>query len=374
MKVLHIIPSLRKGGAETLVVDLVKALNKRSGVEVRLILFHDVVENDVVEIKHLIQVIPSKVKLSVYRKNTLHVAELQHFITTFEPDIIHSHLFEAELVSRSCYYPQAKWFSHGHGFFPEFKPFTISFLSSPKLLLRLYDGYYLLRRYKANGNNTYIAVSEAIKAFISNKFSGSCLLLYNAIQPSFFKASKAFVDYKKPLRLVSAGRFDENKNQTFLLDVVAVLAAQKTPVHLTLLGDGKTRPVIEQKIATLGLAEHITLAGIVNNMHEQYEHFDLYVHAAKKEAFGLTLVEAMAAGLPVVSLNGGGNSELIQNGQNGALLHAQDAHQFSSEILKIWTDGSRYIEMSNNAQSFAQNFRFNHYVDNLMRIYSEALA
>ena len=114
VKILQIIPNLRKGGAERLVIDIVRALNRNKVNKVKLILFENNIEYEVDDILDLIEIIPSKVQLSIYKKNQLDISTLQKSIENFKPDVIHSHLFEAEIVSRSCYYPAAKWFTHLH--------------------------------------------------------------------------------------------------------------------------------------------------------------------------------------------------------------------------------------------------------------------
>ena len=114
MKILHIIPTLSKGGAERLVLDIIKQISKKDTIETRLVIFRNDVEYNISEIKTLISVIPSSVQLSLMTKWKVNVAELQNFINDFQPKIIHTHLFEAELVSRFCIYPKANWFSHVH--------------------------------------------------------------------------------------------------------------------------------------------------------------------------------------------------------------------------------------------------------------------
>lgn len=113
-RILLIIPSLQKGGAERIVIDIVRELRKQQFVQVYLVIFQNKIDYEVEDIADLIHIIPSKVVLSAYKTNKSDVKDLQKFITTFNPDIIHTHLFEAEIVSRQCCFPSAKWYSHCH--------------------------------------------------------------------------------------------------------------------------------------------------------------------------------------------------------------------------------------------------------------------
>jgi hypothetical protein len=142
MNILHIIPSLKKGGAERLVTDIIRELNAKETIEVRLVLFRDEIEYDIDDIKGLIKIIPSSVQLSFGRENTIQVDELQACIDDYLPDIIHSHLFEAEIISRSCYYPNAKWFSHVHDNMIQFKNFTVHTLTNKSLFTNYFENIF----------------------------------------------------------------------------------------------------------------------------------------------------------------------------------------------------------------------------------------
>ena len=143
MRILHIIPRLRKGGAERLCLDICNQLQKRDDVQVRLITFSD--ENHYMFLtEHLDwQVIPASVQLSIFHQNVLNIDALQKAIEDYAPDVIHTHLFEAEIVSRSCNYPQAKWFSHCHDNMRQFKNFSIKTLFNKQLLTNFFEKRYL---------------------------------------------------------------------------------------------------------------------------------------------------------------------------------------------------------------------------------------
>ena len=89
MKILHIIPNLKKGGAERIVIDIVRILNQNASNQVKLILFEDKIEYEVDDIKKLIEIVPSKVELSITKKHQISILELQNTIELFQPDSIH---------------------------------------------------------------------------------------------------------------------------------------------------------------------------------------------------------------------------------------------------------------------------------------------
>ncbi|MEY4572073.1 MAG: hypothetical protein RLZ10_1299, partial [Bacteroidota bacterium] len=160
MKILHIIPSLDKGGAERLVIDITKNIIESKKSEVKLVIFRDEIEYQVEDILEFIKIIPSSVSLSLKRKPILRINELQNFIEEFEPNIIHTHLFEAELVSHFCNYSKAKWYSHIHDNMVQLKNFSLKSISNKQALTNYYEKRVLFRNYKKNGGTHFIAISK----------------------------------------------------------------------------------------------------------------------------------------------------------------------------------------------------------------------
>ncbi len=95
----------------------------------------------------------------------------------------------------------------------------------------------------------------------------------------------------------------------------------------------------------------------------------IYLHTAWYEPFGLVLLEAMAAGLPCVTLDGKGNRDLIEDGRNGFLLEREDASAFADRIVELATDRERYREISAYAQEFAKTYDIDAATDRLVDFY-----
>lgn len=375
MKVLHIIPNLSKGGAERLVIDIMKALSNKKEVEAKLIILRNDINYDISDIKDLVEVVLVKVKLSIFKKNKLNVADLQKSISEFKPDIIHTHLFEAEITSRSCYYPKAVWFSHCHDNMIQFKNFSFDTLKNKSTFTNFFEKKYLFSRYDANNGTQFIAISNNAKEYFENKISGYPItLLLNAINFDKFFIEKENKKYSKSIKLINVGSFVDKKNQQFLITIAEKLKEKNIEFELHLLGDGKNIKAIEQKSRTLNLKEHIFFYGNVNNVEEHLWQSDIYVHSATYEPLGLVLLEAMAAGLPVISLDGGGNRDLIEEGKNGFMIYEQNPDLFVDAIVKLWQDKKKYQSISKYAQQYAKQYDIKNYVDKLMDIYKQALA
>ena len=373
MKILHIIPNLNKGGAERIVTDILRELNKRV-IEVRLLLFRDEIAYDIDDIRHLVNIIPASIQLSIRQKNRYQIDELQKFLEDFQPDIIHSHLFEAEIISRSCFFPQARWFSHSHDRMKTLRNMKFKTLLSKQQLTNYYERKYLINRYKKNGGNHFIAISNDIESFLKSTLPHNIVKinkLENAIDSNRFKRPSLLEEkvLVQPFKLISIGRLDTNKNHQFLLDSIFNLKNRGMQFHLTIVGEGDTRPQLEQKINDLKLHSEVTLAGVKDHVEELLWQSDLYVHSALTEGFGLTLIEAMAASLPVITLNGGGNRDLIEEGKNGFLIEEENVERFTEKIIELLSNPKQYKEISEYAQLFAKKFDIVPYVNNLLKLY-----
>lgn len=372
-RILHIIPTLNKGGAERLVLDICQALVADSENSVLLISFSEKNAYGNLYPEVPIKYVPASVNLSVSGTNTYNVDALQKEIELFAPDIIHTHLFEAEIISRSCIYPKAKWFSHGHSNMPAFKGFSLETLGSKLAFTRFYEKKYLFGRYQKNGGNSFIAISNSTKQYFEKNVKPFPVhLLPNAINYNrFYQEKTPSVTHK--ISLVNVGSLGQNKNQTFLLDVAQILSDKGIEFELHLLGDGVLKTELMAKIERLELTKSVFMHGSVDRVEDYLHKSDMYVHSAKSEALGLTLLEAMAAGLPVVTLDGKGNRDLIEEGKNGYMIFEPNASLFADKIMAIWNDRNHYRQLSHFAQEYALRYDIKPYIQHLLSLYKSSL-
>ena len=371
MKILHIIPTLCKGGAERLVIDIVNELSRRKDISIRLVVLHNVVDYDISAIKDLIHHIPAKLQLSLLRKIKFKIDTLQQFLEDFQPDIIHTHLFEAEIVSRSCLFPKAKWYSHVHDNMSQLANFRFSSILSKDKFLRLFEKKYLLKRYKINCGSQFVAISNHTESYIKsvqNKFP--VILQHNAINfCRFIRPENHFKSKNDFIKIINIGSFVPKKNQSFLVEVISNLKEKGVKTKIYFLGDGPTRHEVTKKAIQFGVMDSCFFEGNVENVEKYLWDSDIYIHSAKYEPLGLVILEAMAAGLPVITLDGGGNRDLIEEGKNGFLIEEANADLFVEKIMFMIEYKSSYQAVSTYAIEFAKNYDIKNYVDKLLTQY-----
>ena len=182
------------------------------------------------------------------------------------------------------------------------------------------------------GRAKLVAVSAENEMLVKQYFgvdTGKCACVNNGIDVSRFglKEHEGFT-------LINVARQDDNKNQAALIRCFAKLHEQKPEAKLLLLGDGPNHEALKQLAAELGVQEAVTFTGNVSNTEDYYAVSDLYVQCSFREAMPLSVLEAMAAGLPIVSTNVGGLSDVVQD--NGILVPAGDEDALLTAIMEIY--------------------------------------
>ncbi|MBI2216450.1 MAG: glycosyltransferase [Candidatus Rokubacteria bacterium] len=125
--------------------------------------------------------------------------------------------------------------------------------------------------------------------------------------------------------LGSVGRLDPVKDHGTLLEAFAKLSHVHPATFLVLVGDGPCRPALEARVHDLGIASRVRLAGERQDVAALLPAMDVYVLPSIAEGISNTILEAMAAALPVVATRTGGNPELVADGVTGSLVPVQDA-------------------------------------------------
>lgn len=157
-----------------------------------------------------------------------------------------------------------------------------------------------------------------------------------------------------PLRLVSIGRFSEQKGQLVLVEAMARLRDVHPDVHLALVGDGEMRSALEAAIAANGLGRHITLTGWLDEagVRAELDASHALVMPSFAEGLPMVIMEAMAAGRPVVATYVAGIPELVLPGHTGWLVPAGDVQALADAVIEMAaTPASRLAEMGKTGRA-----------------------
>lgn len=132
---------------------------------------------------------------------------------------------------------------------------------------------------------------------------------------------------------VTVARLSPEKDIATLVRAAAVVVRSLPEFHLEIAGDGPERQSLQQLAASLGLVNHVRFLGEIHDVAELLGNASLFVLPSRTEGISLTLLEAMARGLPVVATIVGGNPEVVIHEKTGILVPAGDPDVLASNIL-----------------------------------------
>jgi L-malate glycosyltransferase len=158
-------------------------------------------------------------------------------------------------------------------------------------------------------------------------------------------------------------------------DVVRVFAEinKKVPSKLLFVGDGPERPVAESLSRELGIYEETRFVGRQEQIEEVLAVSDLFILPSDYESFGLAALEAMAAGVPVISSNAGGLPEINQEGITGYLAKVGDVATMSLRAIELLSDEKKLERFKNNAASHAKHFDIENVIPRYEALYNRFL-
>jgi glycosyltransferase involved in cell wall biosynthesis len=140
----------------------------------------------------------------------------------------------------------------------------------------------------------------------------------------------------------NVGRFVPVKDHALFLEVAARLRQLIPAARFSILGDGPLREALELRSTELGLDDHIRFIPPCNDPSSYYRSLDLYLNTSQHEGIPLSILEAMAHGIPVVAPRVGGLPEILSNGQGGNLIPERLPDAFARRCVAILTDPAVY--------------------------------
>jgi L-malate glycosyltransferase len=139
-------------------------------------------------------------------------------------------------------------------------------------------------------------------------------------------------------------------------DVIRIYAEvnRELPSALVMIGDGPDRPAAEEEARMLGVEASVSFLGKLEQIAPLLASADLFLLPSQTESFGLSALEALASGVPVVGTNAGGLPEVIRDGETGILCAVGDIPGMAAAALSILQDRKRWSAMSKLAGSDAR--------------------
>lgn len=219
-----------------------------------------------------------------------------------------------------------------------------------------------------------LAVSRAAAEFVGRRFPGGVSVVPNGIDVERFRdASPADVPVGK--RLLFVGRLDPRKGFRFAARAFLLLAARFPDVVLVVAGDGPERVVVDE--LPREVRERVVMVGAVSSAELPHYHAAADVYLAPNtggESFGYVLVEAMAAGLPVVASDIPGYREVVRHGKEGLLVPPCDARALAEATTELLQHPELADRLAAGGRERVQRFRWDVVAAEIEEAYAAAAA
>jgi glycosyltransferase involved in cell wall biosynthesis len=328
MKILHLIFSFQLGGAESMLIDIAN----------RQALYNDVyvfiINNDYN--RTLLENFNKEVKVHLFNrkvnsKNLFKIVEINSGVLKLKPEIIHCH--DSNIVR----------FLFVHCLFKTI--LTVHDVNLPLIGIRKY--------------NKVIAISSTVKEHLIERNICNISIIYNGINLSKIKC-KNVQQYHNIFRFIQVSRLDHlKKGQHILLKALHILICKYNcpNFHIDFVGEGNSLDYLQNLVSKYNLDEKVSFLGLKDRpyVYSHLSDYDLLIQPSIFEGFGLTVVEGMAAKIPVLVSANDGPMEIIQNGKYGFHFKKGDASDCANQIKTIIESKGKVSKITECAYKYCLN-------------------
>ena len=197
------------------------------------------------------------------------------------------------------------------------------------------------------------------------------VVIPNALPGAMFARAVPFLPpIHGGLRIVMTARMnDPAKRHDIFLKAAANLVRKHPRLEFVLVGDGPLRPGLEQMAANLGLGKHVVFLGDRRDVSAILAGAEISVLTSISESLSNSIMESMAAGVPVVAFRVGGNEELIRDGENGFLVPAGNEEQLTGRLETLVIQSELRKAFGASAKKSAQSFTVERVCGEYERLY-----
>lgn len=349
-KVAFVITSLVVGGAENMMVNLLEhidnnyydtkvfVLSERKGS-----CLEEKLDNLNIKIKYLdMSKVEKKDRIIKFFKE----------MNNFSPQVLHVHLDMKYAFLWAIFHKVKLIFTmHSQPYRLESKLF---WLSSKILLMQ----HKLL----------FVGVSKRIASEILNRFkcNNAVCTINNPVDISKYSFLRSIKE-KKEINLINVARFNSVKNHRLLVEAFSKLIQKNESTRLCLVGDGELLGDIKEYAKELKVSDKVYFLGCVDNVQEILKLADVFVLSSNAEALPISVLEAMASGLPIVSTNVGGLKDIVTN--NGILVSPNDSDALADALYTMISNNSFRQECGQHSKENIQPYDICNIVKEYQKLY-----
>ena len=298
------------------------------------------------------------------------VPALRRLVDEIKPDVVVTHSVKSHFVMfRSRLWLQVPWVAYHHGY------------TATDLKMRFYN---LFDRRSLPRADRVLTVCKAFandlaqqKGLARSRIS----VLHNSIRPVPRATKAEALALREQLGItigdriiLSVGRLSKEKAQADLIRAFARLRDTNPDLQakLVIVGEGPERAKLEAETNSTGVADRVIFTGQVSNVRPYYAITDVLANVSHSEGSPYVLLEAMAAGVPIVATAVGGVPEMLSDGESATLVPPGDSAAMAAAMGRLLKDEDLSRRLVTNASDLAANrFSPETYVRSLVNIYSD---
>jgi glycosyltransferase involved in cell wall biosynthesis len=292
------------------------------------------------------------------------------------PHIVHTHTSKSGILGRWAArltgVPIIIHTPHGHVFWGYFNRWKTAV-------------YIFLERLTASITNRIITLTEQEKKdhlryhiADENKFtvihSGVDLRKFSDTQVNAAEMKNKLGIAQGAFVVGTVGRLTPVKGQKYLIEAAAKILNKISEIGFVLLGDGELMNELKMQAASAGISDKVKFLGWREDVAEVMSTFDLFVLPSLNEGMGKVLVEAMAAGKPIIASDIGGMSDLVIHGKNGLLISPMNSDALANSIELVLRNSRMRTNMGEEGQRLSQEYDANSMISKIDCLYLQLLT
>lgn len=316
------------------------------GVEVVIAAFHRAGDSEIFQEAARRAGVPVELVEERGRFDRSVIPALRELRRRFAPDLVQTHAVKSHLLARLAGF--TPWVAFHHGY------------TWPDLRARIYNQ---ADRWSLRKASRVLTVSQPFARELARMgVPGQRIrVIHNAIDPewgrgSSVRAQAAQLRARLPIAAgekiaLIVGRLSREKDHLMLLDALAAIPGAP---HLLIVGDGPERGAIEERLRATGQTRQVTLVGQVPTAEPYYAMADMAVLSSLSEGSPNALLEAMAAGVPVVATQVGGVPEIVTHQESALLVQPGDRQAMGSAIARLLTENGLSPRLAQRAREIVE--------------------
>lgn len=352
MKVLHVISTMLTGGAQRLLVDIMPILSKE--IEVTVLV------NDLKQTSFEDALIQKCIRIETLGCKNIYspvnIWKIRKYIKEF--DVVHVHLFPSlywvALASLGRNTPLV-YTEHS----------TYNSRRNRRWLLPLER--FIYGRYSKIISISELTQHNLQKWLGAKRDDERFVVVNNGVRLSDFQRKSSNKPYPKTLIMVS--RFAAAKDQPTIIRAMPLL---KKEVHLILVGDGPQLKLCKKLSLELNVGDRVHFVGHQSDVATWLKQADIGIQSSKWEGFGLTAVEMMASGLPVIATDVDGLKQVVEGA--GEIFPVGDEIQLAKKVNHLFDDGAYYSDLKERCLERAASFDIETTAGKYLNVYRKVMS